>query len=310
MRSSRRGRTSSDLDRRRWRTSVTLPEVRRRDVEAVGVASLARAAARAQPRGSDRVRGGQGGHRQHEDDAAVGVLAALPTSPCPSSPCRRDGGGRRPWSDRVAAPASWGTAGDPCRPWAGGGRPGSAVGGVGFGGGLGRGLGGRSWRGLGGRPWGGLGCRTGRVGAARLDRRRSAVGVGGCIGRSVGAGCRSVRVSAGWRRGRGGRVRHERGRGARRESGLGDRTVAVGREDGGRPVAPRRARIGLAPLVHPSGGLAVERGEVGVGVGTTATGGGDGEVERWLRPTPPAPSTIVARTRFRMPRLRTSGALA
>jgi hypothetical protein len=42
----------------------------------------------------------------------------------------------------------------------------------------------------------------------------------------------------------------------------------------------------------------------GDGLVTTATGGGD-PIDRCCRPTPPMASAMVARTRFRTPRLRT-----
>ena len=64
------------------------------------------------------------------------------------------------------------------------------------------------------------------------------------------------------------------------------------RPDGGRPARRSMARRGRA---------------VGTGVGPGATGGGDGVSTGPDSPSPPAPSTNVARTRFTTPRLSTSG---
>lgn len=59
------------------------------------------------------------------------------------------------------------------------------------------------------------------------------------------------------------------------------------------PVAPGPS-LGVAPLVDP-----------GAGVVTTATGPCPDPSDRCWSPTPPMPIAIVARTRFRTPRLRT-----
>lgn len=151
----------------------------------------------------------------------------------------------------------------------------------------------------------GVGCAVGRGVGAVVGRAVGAgvgagVGVGGCAGRSVEVGV-PTGVGVGWT--------------------VVGVPVAIGTSVGVAGARPLPVGVGVGlddgEVIGPPEGALVPPGvpdapvppvDAGVGVGTTATGGGDGAVDRCDRPSPPAPSTIVASTRFRMPRLRTSRA--
>jgi hypothetical protein len=181
---------------------------------------------------------------------------------------------------------------------------------------VGRGVGLAVGRGVGLAVGAGVGCDVGRGVGSAVGR-----GVGAEVGRAVGAGVwtgRSVDAGRSLGTGVGRTVGVPVAIGARvgvavapGTSGL-DAGVPDGLDDGGVSEAPGEP-LGRAEGRPLPGGVVGDPvavgGEVGgVGVGTTATGGGDGDVDRCVRPSPPAPSTIVASTRFRMPRLRTSRA--
>ena len=176
---------------------------------------------------------------------------------------------------------------------------------------LGRRARGRDRRRLGRRTRGRHGCRSGGGSGRRSGRRPRRRRRGGrrWLRRALGRDrCASRRRRGLDRRRRAARDRRER-RCRRREQRAAS-ACGVGLEGGvepsppGDPVDPPDGEV-VPPGVPDEPGAAVA---VGTGVGTTATGGGDGDVDRPDSPSPPAPSTIVASTRFRMPRLRTSRA--
>jgi hypothetical protein len=150
-----------------------------------------------------------------------------------------------------------------------------------------------------------------------------AVGPGVAVALAVGAGV-GRGVGAGLAVGRGAEVGVAAGRGvdpgaalggadatAVAGDGLAVATGGVGTTDGETcgtgSLAVGSLAVGSPDAPGPVPGVDVAV-EGGVGVVTTAIGGRSDAADRPPNPTPPIPSAIVARTRFRTPRLKMSRA--